>query len=97
MVDQREEARKVYDHYEKKLEKLEDKKEIKMREGSYQVGSDFHNIVHRNEIKYISAKDEYVQKATLAYDTIEKLNYEKFNMISPVLLNVLRRLSSSFS
>jgi hypothetical protein len=78
----------VYDHYEKKLEKLEDKKDQKIREGSYIEGSDFYTIITRNETKYINAKDDYVKKAICAYDTIDKLNNNRFNIVTPVLLNV---------
>ncbi len=88
LVQEREESRKVYDHYEKKLEKLEDKKDQKIREGSYIEGSDFYTIITRNETKYINAKDDYVKKAICAYDTIDKLNNNRFNIVTPVLLNV---------
>ena len=88
MTDQREESRKIYDHYEKKLEKLEDKKDLKIRDGSFNEGSDFYVEITRNEEKYIKAKDEYVTKAIAAYDTIENLNNNRFNHVTPVLLNV---------
>jgi len=99
-VEQREDARKVFDHYEKKLEKLEEKKDVKMKEGSYSQGSDFFNELTRNEEKYISAKDDYVKKAINAYDTIDNLNSNRFNLVTPVLLNlyfVEMKLYESFS
>ena len=87
----------MYDHYEKKLEKLENKKDFKINEGTYQVGSNFYKEVTRNEEKYISAKDDYVLKATKTYEFIENLNNNRFNVITPVLLNVKRILNFSSS
>jgi hypothetical protein len=67
---------------------LEDKKDQKIKEGAYAEGSDFYQEVTRNEQKYIGAKDDYVKRAIIAYDTIDGLNQNRFNLVTPVLLNV---------
>lgn len=47
MDTQREESRKIYDHYEKKLEKLNDEKEKKIKKGAFQENSTFAKKLER--------------------------------------------------
>jgi hypothetical protein len=44
---QREETRKIYDHYEKKLEKLNDEKEKRIKKGTFQDNSFFTKKLER--------------------------------------------------
>ena len=44
---QREESRKIYDHYEKKLEKLNEEKDKKIKKGSFQETSNFAKQLER--------------------------------------------------
>jgi hypothetical protein len=83
-----EESRKVYDHYEKKLERLEDKKIEMIKEGKFNESCDFYKIILRNEEKYMKSKEDYINKAVRTYDTIERLNTEKYYVVNPVLLDV---------
>lgn len=88
LYKEREEARKIYDHYEKKLEKLEQKKDELAREGKFNGSSEFSQQVSRNEEKYLKAKEDYVRIATKTYDTINDLNISRFNLVNPVLLQL---------
>ncbi len=100
LYKQREEARKVYDHYEKKLEKLEQKKDELARDGRFNESSEFFQQVSRNEEKYLKAKEDYIKIATKTYDTIEDLNTTRFNFVNPVLLQLFfteMKLYESFS
>lgn len=45
--EQREEKRKVYDHYEKKLLELTQEKEKKIKKGMYQENSNFARKIER--------------------------------------------------
>lgn len=49
---QREETRKIYDHYEKKLEKLNEEKEKKIKRGAFQENSTFAKKLERVINKY---------------------------------------------
>ena len=79
----------MYDHYENKLEKLEDKKIELLKEGKFIENSGFYKKVMRNEEKYLKSKEDYISKATNTHDTMESMNNERFNLINPVLLNVI--------
>jgi dTDP-4-amino-4,6-dideoxygalactose transaminase len=83
-----EESRKVYDHYEKKLEKLEDKKIEMLKEGKFNESCSFFKIIVRNEDKYMKSKEDYINKAITTYDAIERLNTDMYFVVSPVLLSV---------
>lgn len=51
MNEQREEKRKVYDHYEKKLTGLCEEKEKKVKKGSFQENSNFAKKIYRVKLK----------------------------------------------
>jgi hypothetical protein len=68
--------------------------------GKFNEQCDFFEELSRNEEKYISAKDAYIDIATNTYDTIEHLNNERFNLANPVLLQLYfteMKLYESFS
>jgi len=47
MDTHRDESRKIYDHYEKKLEKLNEEKERKVKKGAFQENSSFAKQLER--------------------------------------------------
>ncbi len=59
-----------------------------IKEGKFNESSDFYEIILRNEEKYMKSKEDYINKAIKTYDTIERLNTEKYYVVSPVLLDV---------
>ena len=76
-IKSREEKRKVYDHYEEKLSKLNksNKKDQKYLE--------------RNEGKYKKAASEYVEISEKAFDTINKSLKIAYELTSPVIDEVI--------
>ena len=92
-----EDARKVYDHYENKLEKLEDKKSVLIKSGKFVENSGFSRKVKRNEEKYLKSKEYYINKAVNTHDAMETLNNERYNLMNPALLNVILKIKKSYS
>ena len=85
----KDESRKVYDHYEKKLEKLVEKKTSLTSDALFNPNTKFYKQILRNQEKYIKSKEDYIQKAIVTFDTIEKLNYQRYMETNPLLLKVL--------
>ena len=74
-LDEREEKRKVYDHYERKLSKMKDKEKNEYRQ--------------RNEEKFTKAAAEYVDISEKVYNLIEnslKLSWDLSNQIMSELI-----------
>lgn len=67
---------------------MEDKKIEMIREGKFNETCEFYKIILRNEEKFVKSKEDYINKAIRTYDTIERLDTEKYYVISPVLLDV---------
>lgn len=59
-----------------------------IREGKFNETCEFYKIILRNEEKFVKSKEDYINKAIRTYDTIERLDTEKYYVISPVLLDV---------
>ncbi len=43
----------------------------------------------KNEEKYLEAKNDYLTKASLCYDTMESLLNNRFDLINPVIKKAL--------
>jgi hypothetical protein len=94
LIKVREEKRKVFDHYEQKLLKIEgdqNKKKIK-------------DFLSRNQEKYKVASQEYIDISNKAFDTIQssiKLSWELSNPILGELIisekNLFENISSNFN
>ena len=84
LIKSREEKRKVYDHYEGKLSKLN--KNNNKKDAKY---------IERNEAKFSKAASEYVEISEKAFDTINnslKLAYELTNPTIDGLINIEKEL-----
>ena len=92
-LEQREEKRKVFDHYDEKLEKIKKKKN---RDYEYQ---------RRNEEKFIKAKDEFFNSSEQTAQIVNETLSNRFNVINPLICDYLKeqkflnkrgRLNTSF-
>ena len=81
-------SRQVYDHYERKLEILQDKKAEMAKNNKCFENTEFFQVLMRNEPKYMKAKEEYITKAVKTFDRIEELNVKRYAEVNPVLINV---------
>ena len=88
LIKDREEKRKIYDHYELKLAKI-NKNSTKKNE-----------YVERNEAKYSKAASEYVEISEKAFDTINnslKLSWELTNPVIAEIINIEKKCFDSMS
>ena len=76
-LEQREEKRKVFDHYDEKLEKIKKKKN---RDYEYQ---------RRNEEKFIKAKDEFFNSSEQTAQIVNETLSNRFNVINPLICEYL--------
>ena len=77
-LEQREEKRKVFDHYDEKLEKIKKKKN---RDYEYQ---------RRNEEKFIKAKDEFFNSSKQTAQIVNETLSNRFNVINPLICDYLK-------
>lgn len=91
-IEKREENRKVYDHYDEKLEKIFKKKKDKERRMSTKE-IDFHN---RNINKYKKATEAYVKSSDKSYAIISEVLNKRYEMINPVLLEFINEEKKFF-
>lgn len=77
-LEQREEKRKVFDHYDEKLEKIKKKKN---RDYEYQ---------RRNEEKFIKAKDEFFNSSEQTAQIVNETLSNRFNVINPLICDYLK-------
>jgi hypothetical protein len=87
LFEEKEELRRVYDHYEKKLEELLQLKEHKLRKGG--IDEKFQLKLQRNEDKFSKSKIDYLNKCLLTFDTMDELMNSRFNLFSQPLLTVI--------
>lgn len=88
LIDQRDEARRNYDHYESKVCKMEKLYDQRQRNECLYRHPKFTDALERNEKKYIFAKKNYLDKTTIAYYTIQTLLDKRFDIINPVLMRL---------
>lgn len=96
LLKEKEDARKNYDHYEKKmLQLIEERKKIE-KKGTKASGT-FMEKLQRNEEKFIKAKNEYLTKAVNAFDHLETKIKDRFQLTSEVLLRLFTVESKIYS
>jgi hypothetical protein len=88
LVRDREEARKLYDHYEKKLHHMDKIFEHRDRKECLYKHQNFLNSLERNLKKYKLAKQNYFKKAKEAYAEIRNLLDNRFEVINPVVMMI---------
>lgn len=85
-IEKREENRKIYDHYDEKLEKIfKNKKKDKGKRRSMK-DEEFHN---RNLEKYKKATEDYIKSSDESYAIISEVMNKRYEMINPVLLEFI--------
>jgi len=88
LIELREEARKDYDHYQIKLEKLILKDSKNEKDNTKKSRVIFSIIYIKNEEKYLKAKSYYISTTTKAFKKIESLINERYRLINPILMKV---------
>lgn len=87
LLKEKDDARKNYDHYEKKMLQLIEEKAKLERKGS-KASVTFMEKIQRNEEKFIKAKNEYLTKAVNAFDHLEAKIKDRFQLTSDILLRL---------
>jgi hypothetical protein len=90
LIDKREEQRKIYDHYEKKLRKMEKVLKERLVRDSLRHHTSFMESFERNRSKFKNAKENYLNATRQAYDKIEELLDSRYDLINPVMINLHR-------
>ena len=81
----REEKRKVYDHYEQKLDKLYEstaKRKTKSKKEE--------DLIERNEQKYKTAAEEYAEVSEKSFKFISNILDRRYDMINPVCIELVK-------
>lgn len=79
-LENREKARKVYDHYDAKMESLYRHNNKKNKKGNY---------VERNQDKLCQSALKYAEMSEEAYHVLSDIMNRRYEMINPVLLELL--------
>ena len=90
-IKKREEKRKVYDHYEQKLDHLYEK------ESKGKKGSKNEEKIERNEEKYKKAAEEYVTSSEQSFKSISEILERRYEMINPVCADLILKELNFFS
>jgi hypothetical protein len=88
LINQREEHRKIYDHYEKKLRKMEKVFKERLVRDCLSHHRNFVESFERNKVKFRHAKENYIKATRLAYKKIDKLLNNRYDLINPVMINL---------
>ena len=90
-IEKREEKRKVYDHYEQKLNKLYEK------ESKGKNNKKDEEQVARNEEKFKKAAQEYVTSSEESFKSISEILDRRYAMINPVCSDLIIKEVKFFS
>ena len=88
LIKKRAEARKIYDHYDEKMEKLVKERNEKLAKGRKESVKDC-ELFERNEDKFRKAAQEYISSSNTAYYKIQELLDFRYKMIIPVLADFI--------
>ncbi len=83
LKEDKESAFKLYAYYSSKITKL--RKSSILSENANEESSD---RLERNEIKYVKAHSEYLAKSYRAYNHLEKLGKNIYNIVDPAVLSI---------
>ena len=82
------EFRKVYDHYDEKMEKLVKERSKNFLKGNKETLKDVENF-ENNENKYKEAANNYVNQSNLCYNKMQNLLDDRYTMIAPLIAQFL--------
>ena len=84
----REEARKVYDHYDEKMEKLVKDRNNKLSKGENEDIKDIEKF-ERNDGKYKKAASDFIQMSNYSYRIIQDLLDYRYQILNPIICNLV--------
>ena len=95
-INKREEARKTYDHYDEKMEKIYKNRQEKSRKGSTESNKEI-DFLNRNEGKFKKATEDYVKASETTFEQIQTILDKRFDLINPVLAEFVEEEKIFFS
>ena len=94
-LKKREEARKIHDHYDEKLEKLIEEKHKKMENNQEETEEEILKF-DRNEAKYKRAVSDYVTLSSNTYKLMEELGGMKYKIINQMVKTFIEQEKKFF-
>jgi hypothetical protein len=94
-LKKREEARKIHDHYDEKMEKLIEEKHKKMENNEEETEEEIQKF-DRNEAKYKRAVSDYVTLSSNTYKLMEDLSGMRFKIINQMVKTFIEQEKKFF-
>lgn len=96
LLKKRVEARKTYDHYDEKMEKLVKERNEKLSKGKKESAKDVETF-ERNEEKFRNSATEYISLSNQAYYKMQELLDSRYKLITPIMVNFLEEEKKFFN
>ena len=96
LLKKRVEARKTYDHYDEKMEKLVKERNEKLTKGKKESVKDV-EVFERNEEKFRNAATEYISLSNQAYYKMQELLDSRYKLITPIMVNFIEEERKFFN
>lgn len=96
LLKKRVEARKNYDHYDEKMEKLVKERNEKLSKGKKESAKDV-EVFERNEEKFRNSATEYISLSNQAYYKMQELLDSRYKLITPIMVNFLEEEKKFFN
>ena len=83
-MEKREESRKIYDHYDEKMEKLVKERNEKLQKRIEENSKDIEKF-ERNDGKYKRAANDFIQLSNYCYNKMQELLDLKYKILNPLI------------
>jgi hypothetical protein len=83
-LQKREESRKIYDHYDEKMEKLVKERNEKLQKRIEENSKDIEKF-ERNDGKYKRAANDFIQLSNYCYNKMQELLDLKYKILNPLI------------
>jgi hypothetical protein len=94
-INKREEARKVYDHYDEKMEELVKERNEKLAKKESEKIEDIEKF-DRNDGKYKRAANDYINLSLYTYKLMQKLLDFRYKLINPLVATLVQEEKKFF-
>ena len=94
-INKREEARKIYDHYDEKMEILVKERNEKLAKKENEDINDIEKF-DRNDGKYKRAANDYINLSLYTYKLMQKLLDFRYKLINPLIANLVQEEKKFF-
>ena len=94
-LQKREEARKIYDHYDEKMEKLVKERNEKLQKKIDENIKDIEKF-ERNDGKYKRAASDFIQLSNYSYNKMQELLDIKYKMLNPLICTLVNEEKKFF-